>query len=82
MEDVVTWIAGLPIVRVKHHAVAFRPVRLGAGDFDDAGGVRAGDEVLFGFERVGRVVVSNENVAVVERDGVDADEDLFGARSW
>jgi mannose-6-phosphate isomerase-like protein (cupin superfamily) len=67
---------------MKHHTIAALPVRIGAVGLNDASGIRARDEILLGFEGIGRVVVRDEDVAVVERDCVYADQDFFGARGW
>ena len=59
--------------------IAFFPAGVGADGVHDSGAVAGGDEVWFSEDGVLAVVVADEDVAVVEGDGVDADEDLGGA---
>lgn len=80
VECVIARVARQPVVRMDDHAITLFPARLGASDLDDAGAIGAGDQVFLGRERVVGVVIDIENVTVVQRECVYADEDLFGAR--
>lgn len=58
------------------------PFRVCTRGNDDAGSVAAGDEVWFGEERVVGAVVENEDVSIIERDGLDSHDGLFWAWLW
>lgn len=64
---------------MQHHAITFFPHRVWTRLLDYASAVAARDEIRFVRARVGGIVGDDEFVAVVERDGVNADEDLGSA---
>lgn len=62
------------------HLIALLPLGVRSSGLDDTGPVAAWDEVMFGGAGVVGAVVGDEDVAVVEGDGVYANEGLLGAR--